>query len=74
MKAELTEQLAEERDRDTKASAAETLCILLNNALCYMYENGMTDHEAAKYLNTNVEVLNAVDNEDYEEIVKKAGE
>lgn len=66
-------EVAEEQERDTKAAACETLVALMNNALHFIYETGMSKEHTAKYLGTTVEMLDAIDIEDFDEI-KKQGE
>lgn len=70
MKAEIMREFAEEMERDVKVEASETLCVLLNNAICYMQEQGMEDYEIAEYLGTDIETLNAIADEDYEKIAE----
>lgn len=70
MKSELMQELAEERERDMKASIVEPLCTLLNNAICFMKEEQRTDEEIAEYLGTSTDMLAAIDIEDFETIAK----
>lgn len=53
----------------TKAESAEILVVLLNNAIEYMKENGMSDKEIANYLGTTRKCIEAVNNEDFYSIV-----
>lgn len=46
------------------------MLVLLNNAIGFMYEQGMTETEIADYLITNVDMLKAIEVGDYETIEK----
>ena len=46
------------------------MLVLLNNAIGFMYEQGMTETEIADYLITNVDMLKAIYVGDYETIEK----
>ena len=56
-----------------KAEAFDIAIVYLNNALCYLYENGMSKEEIADYIGSDVKTLDDIDNEDYEELSKIAG-
>ena len=68
MKSELMQEFYDEKERDTKAEITESLCVLLDNAVGYMLEDQRSQEEIAEYLGTTTEILDAVHNEDYEEI------
>jgi len=44
---------------------------LLNNAICFMYENNMSKEEIADYLGTDNETLDAIENEDFEFLARR---
>ena len=69
MKAELMMELAEQRDLETKAEACDVLFTIANNAISYMYEQGMSDEDVAKYLFTTTDIIDAINNEDAEAII-----
>ena len=49
MMGELREEMAEKQAKETKAEAAEKLCVLLNNAIGFMLESGMSEEDAFWY-------------------------
>lgn len=57
---------------ELKAKAFDITVTYLNNALCYLYENGMSKEEVADYIGSDVETLDDIYNEDYEELSKIA--
>ena len=44
---------------------------LLNNAICFMYENNMSKKEIADYLGTDNETLDAIENGDFEFLARR---
>lgn len=70
MMGELREEMAERQVRETKAEAAEKLCILLNNAIGFMLESGMSEEEVADYLGCDKEAITAANEDDYEYFAK----
>lgn len=67
MMAELRMEMAEQKTIEDKAKAYDTLIELMNNAIGYM-TGRMDENEIADTLDTSVEMIDAVINEDYEEI------
>lgn len=71
MMSELRMALAETEAVEQKAKAFDKVITIANNAICYMYEHNMTRHDIADYLGCSVEMLEAIDTEDYETIAKE---
>lgn len=69
MKAELMMELAEQRELEIKAEACDILFGIANNAIDYMYKQGMSDEDVAKYLFTTTDIIDAINNEDAEAII-----
>lgn len=67
MMAELRMEMAEQKTIEDKAKAYDTLIELMNNAIGYM-TGRMDENEIADTLDTSVEMIDAILNEDYEEI------
>lgn len=65
---ELRQQMAEQEEIETKANVVDTIITLLNNAICYMTDNGMSKDEVAEYIGTSTDILDAIDEEDFEKI------
>lgn len=72
MKAELYREMIEEQMNEKKAYVLDEVMTLLNNAIGYMMEQGLTPDEVADYLGTTKDVLGAIDSEDYEELYELA--
>ena len=71
MMSELRQEMAEQKELETKAKASETIITLLNNAITYMKcEANMSDEEIAEYLCTNTDMLDAIDSEDFDAIAE----
>ena len=64
-------ELLREEQNEIKAKAFETLCTLLNNALCFMYEQGMSKEDCADYIGTTETIIDAVNTEDAYGIVNE---
>ena len=71
MMSELRQEIAEKEEMEIRSRASEILCTLLHNAICYMTDNHMTQTEIAEYLGCSYEMLDNVEVEDYEAIVKE---
>ena len=65
MKAEMERKISEQNDLEIKAEASESLCILLQNAICYMQEQGMLFKEIANYIGCSEESIILILKEDY---------
>ena len=48
----------------------KSIVTIANNAICFLREENMTEKEIADYLGVNVELLRAINDEDYDKIVK----
>ena len=70
MMSELRMEMAEQHELEIKAKACDKLLILLNNAICYMEENGEDLISMAKYLGTSVDIIRAIDMEDIDSLVE----
>jgi hypothetical protein len=68
MMGDLRQELAEMETIQTKATAAEELCVMLENAIGYMIENGMGEAEVAEHIGCSVNMIAAINDEDYEYI------
>jgi hypothetical protein len=68
MKAEIMREIVMEN----KAEAFSPLCTITQNALTYMYEQGMSKEEVADYVGCDVNVLDAIDNYDYDIIGRES--
>ena len=71
MMSELRQALAETEAVEQKAKAYDTIVTIANNAITFMYEQGMMTEEIAEYLCCSVDTLKAIDEEDYETIAKE---
>ena len=49
----------------------QEIVALLNNAICFMYENNMSKKEIADYLGTDNETLDAIVDKDFEFLVER---
>lgn len=68
MISEVRQELMEIGIINAKVQSAEIMCRLLQNALCYMTDNGETRETCAEYLCCSPEMIDAIDKEDYEMI------
>ena len=71
MMTELRMELAEQEQLEAKAEACDELFVFVDNAIGYMYEQGMSKEDVAKYLNTTVKIIDAISIEDAETIIEK---